>query len=209
MSNDNVSKFPTTKGKKLIDEIMAQIDQEPDIAAPGNINNLSISGTGNIIGNNNILHIQHPVPPKKKVIVKTGDGVINATQKAHLQELVRTLVEIHTQVKKSKLSWGGAWKKILTPLKISSYHEIPSDLYEKAVRILQKEIAIIKNMNSAPKKVSNWRSLQIKAIQARCNERGLQTWRKDYMQTHFGKDSMTKLTDKELQALYRAVMGKR
>src|SRR5699024_5558268 len=105
MSNDNVSKFPTTKGKKLIDEIMAQIDQEPDIAVPSNINNLSISGTGNIIGNNNILHIQQPVPPKKKVIVKTGDGVINATQKAHLQELVRTLVEIHTQVKKSKLSW--------------------------------------------------------------------------------------------------------
>ncbi|WP_080206248.1 hypothetical protein [Salmonella enterica] len=213
MSNDNVSKLPTPKGRKnkLIDEIISKIDKEPDIAPgepPSNINKISISGTGNIIGNNNILHIQQPTPPKRKIIVKTGDGVINATQKAHLQELIRNLVETHSQVKKSTLSWGGAWKKVLTPLKINSYHEIPSEFYDKAVKILQIEIAILKNMNSAPKKVSNWRSSQIKAIQARCNERDLQAWRKDYMQNHFDKDSMTKLTDKELQVLYRAVMGK-
>lgn len=210
--DDNVSQFPKKGSTNILDDLSSMIDGMPntqDDENNCNINKINISGMGNVIGSNNIVHIQPPQQVKKKVIVKTGDGVINATQKAKLQGLIRDLKDTHSQVKKSELSWGAAWSKVIIPLKVSSYHEIPGERFEDAAKILQIEIAKLKNMNSAPKKVKNWRASQIKAIQARCNERGLQDWRKEYMVTHFGQSTMTKLTDKEIQILYRAVMGKR
>lgn len=171
--------------------------------------NVNISGTGNIIGNNNTINITTNKTPKPKIIVKTGEGSITAAQKAKLKDLINEWIATYNAVKKSTLSNASAWARLNKKMKVNSYHEIPDHAFDDAIKYLRVQIGQIKRMASAPKKVVGWRSTQVKAIQARSNEKGIQDWRKDYMAKNFGKSSMTELTDKELQQLYQAVMGKK
>ncbi|WP_208950757.1 hypothetical protein [Rahnella sp. ChDrAdgB13] len=64
-------------------------------------------------------------------------------------------------------------------------------------------------MASAPAKVSDWRKKAIQSIQARCSEKGWQTWRKQHMLKTFSKSSMTELTDDEIKRLYQTIWNKK
>ncbi|MBG6244759.1 hypothetical protein CS369_08245 [Candidatus Symbiopectobacterium sp. 'North America'] len=67
----------------------------------------------------------------------------------------------------------------------------------------------LRNMQSAPKKIENWRNKTIKSIQARCSEKGWQEWRKEHMAKKFGKSSITELSDEEVKQLYQTVWSKK
>lgn len=183
----------------------------PEPLPPGTI--IHVDGAGHAIGSGNL--VNHGTinigakPSRPKIVVKTGDGVIDASQKAKIKGLLYEWVDTYNAVKKSTLSYGGAWKKLNDYLKTNSYHEIKQEQFDKALKYLRKEIGIIRGMASAPKKVEDWRFKTIQAIQARCSERGWQPWRKEYMIKNYGKSSLRLFTDSELEKFYRTVMGKK
>ncbi|HBS7138336.1 TPA: hypothetical protein ACGQTK_002964 [Klebsiella quasipneumoniae] len=171
-----------------------------------------INGSGNVVGQGNF--VNHGVvninkTARRTVNVKTGDGVVNATQKHQIKSLLYEWVDTHNSIKKAQISYGLAWSKLNSFLKVNSYHEIASGDFDKAIKYIRQKLGELRNMASAPKKVSNWRAQTIKSIQARCSERGWQEWRKTYMSKTFMKSSMTELTDEELQKLYQTIWSKR
>ncbi|EJC0930254.1 hypothetical protein MX319_001543 [Salmonella enterica] len=172
-----------------------------------------VDGSGNTIGNGNIvnsgtINLGTPIY-KKKVVVKTGVGVIDANQKSQIQSILYEWVDTHCAIKKSSLSRGGAWSKFNRHFKINSYHELQAERFPEAIKWLRARLGTLKSMASAPKKLPDWRKKTITAIQSRCSELGIQGWRKDYMQRKFHRDSMTLLDDNELKQLYRTVMAKK
>ena len=171
-----------------------------------------INGSGNVVGQGNF--VNHGVvninkTARRTVNVKTGDGVVNAMQKHQIKSLLYEWVDTHNSIKKAQISYGLAWSKLNSFLKVNSYHEIASGDFDKAIKYIRQKLGELRNMASAPKKVSNWRAQTIKSIQARCSERGWQEWRKTYMSKTFMKSSMTELTDEELQKLYQTIWSKR
>ncbi|HAT1685189.1 TPA: hypothetical protein I8Y21_006024 [Klebsiella oxytoca] len=196
---------------------IAKILSEPEDNQGNPNKNLSstyyVDGSGNVIGNGNVVNsgtINLGSPTyKKKVVVKTGDGVIDAHQKYQIQSILYEWVDTHNAIKKSTLSRQGAWSKFNCRFKISSYHELKSEQFPQAIKWLRAKLGALKSMASAPKKLPDWRKKTITAIQSRCSELGIQAWRKDYMQKKFKKDSMTLLDDTELKQLYRTVMAKK
>lgn len=183
------------------------VENSDDIHKPSTY----VNGSGNIVGDgntiNNVIHFNHPV--KKLVQVKTGDGVVDANQKHIIKTLIYEWVEMHNSIKKSSLTHQSAWSQLNNSMKVNSYHEIKHDDFSKSVKYLRSKIGALRNMASAPKKVTDWRSQTIKSVQARCSEMGWQGWRKEHMAKKFGKSSMTELNDAELQQLYQTVWSKK
>lgn len=172
-------------------------------APPKKDNVIYINGAGNVVGNSNTVINTQTVINRPKVHVKTGDGVINAEQKAKIQALVKKWVEDRMAVRKSDFSFQAAWAAVNKQAKVNSYHEIPAEKFDAIVKWLQKQIAIVNAMKSAKKKLPTWRSEIIGKIQRRCNALGIQDKRKDWMLTNFGKDSLTKLSDEDVEKVYR------
>jgi UTP-glucose-1-phosphate uridylyltransferase len=164
-------------------------------------------GDGAGIGNTIIR--TEKVIQQKKVEVKTGDGVITAEQKARLHQLVKEWVALYNTLHKHKKTLAAAWSSVNRQAKVNSYHEISADKFDAIEKWLLKQIAIKNAMPSAKKKSSTWRAGRIKGIQSRCNELGIQDKRKEYMKKNFGKDSLTLLSDDDIEKVYRWVMSKK
>lgn len=169
---------------------------------------IAVNGDSNIIGDGNTVIKTEKIIHRPKVEVKTGDGVVTSEQKARLQQLVKDWMVARSSVRKSELSYGAAWSSVNKKAGVNSYHEIPSAKFKLVETWLLKQIAIINSMPSAPAKSTQWRSSRIKGIQSRCTELGIQEKRKAYMLKTFGKDSLTLLSDADVDRVYRWAMGK-
>lgn len=169
---------------------------------------IEVNGNGNIVGNGNTVIKTEKVIHRPKVEVKTGDGVITAEQKARLQQLVKDWMSARSAVRKSELSFAAAWSAVNKKAGVNSYHEIPTAKFKSVEAWLVKQTAIVHSMPSAPAKSTQWRNSRIKGIQSRCNELGIQDKRKIYMLRTFGKDSLTLLSDTDIEKVYRWAMGK-
>jgi hypothetical protein len=152
------------------------------------------------------LHVERIAPPK--VVVKTGDGVLDAAQKAVLKRLVLQMAE-DSSVKAKPRTVASVWAQLNRYMKVNSYAEIRQADFDKAVASLRRGGAIYRSARSAPRKLPTWRPRRIAAIQTRCKELGLEAWRMAYMKEKFGKESMIDMGDEEIESLYRAVMSKR
>ncbi len=170
-----------------------------------------ISGVGNVVGDgntvtNNIMNF--PSAPKTRVVVKTGDGVIDAEQRFILKELVEGIVETEKKILRSPRSFAAVWKAFKTHFRINSYHELPADRFDEARKYLTTSRARVMSAKSAPKKLGeDFIKQRIKAIQARCHEFSDGTARrKAYMASEFGAESLTELDATQIEQIYRHVM---
>jgi hypothetical protein len=150
--------------------------------------------------------VEKILPPP--VVVKTGDGVLDAKQKSNLQKLVNEVVKASVS-KQEQRTHRAIWSALNGHMKVNSYHEIRAENFKKAAVYLQRLKATYNSLPLAHKKNPLWRNERIKGIQSRCNERGWQPWRKKYMKEKFGRESMIDMPDSEIESLYRAVMGKK
>lgn len=147
---------------------------------------------------------------RPRVIVKTGDGVVDAGQKAELKRLVGEWVEARSRVRKSQSTYGGAWSAFNAKFSINSYAELPIERFDEACAWLRRQLGILNGMKSAPKVLPDWRPKTISAIKARCkNQLGDADAYRPYIQTRFGKSSLTELTDDELRKTKAYVMSKK
>lgn len=160
------------------------------------------------VAGGNIINISPVLRPR--VIVKTGDGVVDAKQKAELKRLVGEWVDARSRVRKSRSTYGAAWSAFNANFSINSYAELPMERFDEACSWLRRQLAIINGMKSASKVLPDWRPKAISAIKARCkNQLGDPDAYKPYIQTRFGKSSLTELTDDELRKTKVYVMGKK
>lgn len=170
---------------------------------------ISVRGNGNLVAGRD-LHIKaERVVHRPRVVVVPGDGVVDAGQKARLKELVDRWVELDRVVSRKKpVSWASAWSALNRKMRVNSYHELPAGQFPAAVKFLEQQIARLNRTPTARKRSPAWRASRIRAIQARCSQKGLQEWRHELMADRFGKASMTELDNDELEALYSAVMAR-
>jgi len=163
-------------------------------------------GSGSINNHNHAYHVEKISPPV--VHVQTGVGVIDARQKRRLLELRDSLVEASAAGKTPKTP-GGVMLALNRYMKVNKYDEILAVDFEKAEKWLVRQRAIKASLPSARKKLPSWRDGRMRAVHARCKERGFESWRLDYMKKKFDKVSMVDLSDDDLETLYRAVMAKK
>ncbi len=141
----------------------------------------------------------NPVFPVR-VVVRTGDGVIDAAQKAELQRLVKEWVTARQQVRRGGFTYAAAWGAFNAAMAVNKYDELPMDRFGDARSWLMRQMGILKGMKSAPKRLPNWRNSTIAAIKARCrNQLGDQYAYIAFIGDRFGKQSLTQLADDELQ----------
>lgn len=184
-----------------------RVRTKPNPSEPIHIN--GITNSTNIVGNgNSILHVHQPII-KPKTIVKTGDGVINASQKARLTALLKEWVVLRNAVRKTKITYASAWISANKQADVNSYHEIPAEKFYKVEKWLIKQIAIVSAMPSAPSKATDWRKSRYKAIHAKCKQLDIDSQRIDYMRNNFDKTSLVDLTDDEVEKVYRWIISKK
>jgi hypothetical protein len=150
--------------------------------------------------------VEKLLPPP--VVVKTGDGVLDAQQKARLHALVNEAVST-SDARRAPRVHQQVWAQLNRYMGVNAYAEIRGSDFEKAAKFLRRMSAIDNSMPSARKKNPDWRRKRIAAIHARCKERGWEEWRAKYMKEKFGRESMVDMPDSEIETLYRAVMGKK
>lgn len=163
------------------------------------------------ITNNVHHHAPEPAPKRPKVVVKTGDGVIDATQRAELLRLKNEWLLAYNAVKAKPLSHASASSRLNAAMKVSGYAELKPEQFDKARTWLLRQAAMIRAMPSAPRKEGDkWRIARYKAIKARCkNQLGDEYAYVSHIQENFGKTSLTELDAKELERTYRYVMDKK
>lgn len=178
------------------------IDPQPGV--------IYVAGNGNVVANGPVTsHVHHHVPARPRVVVKTGDGVISAEEKAVLRDLVGKWIEAFNTVKRSELTWAAAWASFNRAMKVNSYAELRPDQMPAARAWLQRQVALINAMPSAPRKAGDrWRTARYGSIKAKAkNQLGDEFAYVAYTLKHFGKTSLTELTDPELERTYRYIMG--
>lgn len=171
---------------------------------------LSVVGSNNVVGNGNTINHHYTEPPRiiKKVIVKTGDGVLDAAQKAEIGRLVDQIAETEAAVKQKPREKRSIWTALNRRFKVNSYHEISAEDYKDAVRYLRIQLGRLRSAKSAPKKDASWRNARIKAIHTRCRQFADGTERRiNYMASRFEVTSLTELDDQQLDQVYRYVFG--
>lgn len=161
----------------------------------------------NIVGNGNVVAISPRMV--HRTTVRTGEGVLDAQQKAELQVLVREWIDVRNAVRKSTFSFAAAWSALNKAFRVNSYHEIPSTSFEAAKAWLKRQTGIVVSMPSA-KKLPNRRKKRVDAIKAACiNQLGDERAYLAFIQAKFGADSLTELDDDQIEKVYRHVMRRK
>lgn len=196
---------------KKVRDILGEAEPTDEECATKTGRSVTINGgsSNRIVGGNfydQSIRIEKIAPPN--VIVKTGDGVLTAQQKAKIHTLVDSVVQA-SATKRTPLTHKVVWKQLDIHMSVNKYDEILKEDFDGACKYLKKREAIFLGMVSAPKKNPAWRSKRIAAIHARCKQRGWEEWRIKYMKEKFNEVSMINLCDADLELLYRSVMSKR
>lgn len=171
-----------------------------------------ISGGHNIIGNQGDIHMQvHMSPPARpKIAIQPGEEHISAEQRLALKDLLYKWVALHNSIKKTPLKHANAWARTNKAAGTTSYSLILKTRLQDAMAFIQKEMAILRNMRSAPAKDDGWRQKRIAAIKARSkNQLQDADAYKPYIKKAFNADSLSALSTQDLQKTYTYIMGKK
>jgi len=181
------------------------------VTSPAPTNNIStITGGTNIIGNQGDVHVHTPSIKRPRVVVQPDpERHISPEQQIALRDLRDDWMALHASIKKKPLTYAAAQSRINRAAGATTYTLILKERYDDAVKYVQTQMAMLRNMKSAPRKVDDWRVKRIGAIKARCkNQFGDPDLYKPYIQKNFKASSLTELSTEQLQRTYQYVWGK-
>lgn len=178
--------------------------------AGGNVVNIRDgAAVGQVAGGDIHNHITARGPTIRPV-VQPGDGCLSAEQKGAIAAKRDEWMALHATLKKRPLSPSRAWIMINRSAGVNSYHLIPADKFDSVMAFIGQQMAVLRQMATAPAKDKDWRAKRIAAIKARCkNQLGDVDAYKPYIKKRFGADSLAVLATDELQATYAYVMAKK
>lgn len=212
MENDNTPSGSRKKIDRLRQSLMdgSAPKKAPSPGKKPALAPISINGSGNIVvSDNSAVNVYNGAPVEKKiVVVKTGDGVLTAAQKAKINALITEWVEARGAVRRTRAEIAALRSAFNKAMKVNSYAEILQDDFDKAIAWLRRQTGIVNSMASAPRKNPNWRTGRYRAINARAKEflDGELRYR-SYAEERFGSGSLKDLDDEQLEAVYRHVFG--
>jgi len=179
-----------------------------DKKMPRTDNVIYIRGSGNVVAGRDVVNILKP--PVIRNVIQPGPEHIDDVQRRSLFDLRIEWVTLHNTLKKQPLTDAAAWARINKAAGSTSYHLIRREMYEVAVQYIRREMAILRSMKSAPRKDAGWRNGRIGQIKARCKGQfeGVDIY-KPYIKKNFRADSLTELSDDELQKTYLYVFKKK
>lgn len=147
--------------------------------------------------------------PRPKVVVTPGVGVIDEAQKAAIAALRAEWIAVHNSIKQTPLTDRTAWSRLNKAAGVTSYHLIPAERFDQVMAWIRQQIAMLRNMKSAPAKDDGWRRAKIVAIKARArNQFGDADFYKPYLRKTFALDSLSALSTEQLRRTYNWIMAK-
>jgi hypothetical protein len=179
--------------------------------AAAQANQITVNGTvtGQIVGGD-VNHYSVARPPRPRVVVTPGEGVVTEEQKARINALRVEWVALHNSIKRAPLTDAAAWVRINAKAGVTSYHRIPAERFDLVVKFIQQEMAKLRAMPSAPSKDDEWRRARIRAIKARCaNQLADPSAYRLYIKKNFKAESLADLSTDQLQRTYTYIMGKK
>ena len=142
----------------------------------------------------------------------TNPGVehISTEQRAKLKALVDEIVETEARLKQRPRKHSSVWSALNKHCGAPSYSLIASGHFEKARTYLNSTLGRLNSMASAPvKNGDEWRSRKYKYIKINAKSPADSAALTAYIKTNFGADSLTELSNDELERAYRYVASRR
>lgn len=152
---------------------------------------------------------------KQKTDIPPIDNPLTPGHRAELKDLIDKLVNLSGYLKKP-LAYSSAWSmlnrqaKSMGKVGVTTVNQYPDCDFERGKKFIQQQIAILNKKPTIKKNSPNVRNRQISDIQTRCKQLGIaDNKRREVMENRFGegKNSLTKLTDNELQEFYNYVFS--
>lgn len=173
-----------------------------------NINIGNVVGIGHIASNSGMIQIS----PKNitKAITLPGEEHITVEQRAILKDLVDKIVETELTLKKAPKSHRAVWSSLNAHCRVNTYTLIAAGDFEKARKFLHQWLGRLNSSASAPvKDGDNWRKRHYAYIKinSKAPEDGKAV--KEYMKRKYRTESLTELTNDQLDAVYKYVAGRR
>lgn len=145
-----------------------------------------------------------------KAEVKPGLEHIEDRQAAILQRLVKEIVETEARLKKAPASHRAVWARLNSFCGVPQYRLIKSEDFDRARKYLDQWMGRLHSLASAPvKDGDSWRKRHYSYIKVNSKHPEDDAAVKTYMKANFGADSMTELSNDELEQLYKYVAGRR
>ena len=212
MSNDSIKKVQDILKEAI--EAVPTSDENCNSTYKKNISTKKV-GTVSIVGNGNIhvggdvnINIKEQKRPRPaKPEIKPGIEHITEEQASVIQSLVKEIAELEAAVKKSPKSFPSIWGGLNSHMKVSSYRMIMFNDFEKAVKYLRMWKGRLNAAPSAKRKNKDWRNTRLSAIHATAKNFELEYQMRAYIMNKFRAESLTELTDEELDATYRYMLS--
>lgn len=140
--------------------------------------------------------------------VKPGDEHITPNQAAKLTALVQEVVELEAKLKKTPKGFRAVWGALNAHCGVTRYLLIAADDYDKAEKYLRQWIGRLNSMASAPVADNDaWRKRRYAYI--KINTRDDEAWLTAYLRKNFKAESLTEISDGDLDKAYRAVASRK
>lgn len=151
------------------------------------------------------IHARPEARPRIKVVIQPGPEHISDTKKARLRELVNEVVLLESAIKRTPKRHVTVWSALTSKLKVTSYHLIPSDSFERAEAYLMTWCARLRSAKSAPAKDPDWRNSRYRYIYGALKEIGRQDDLPGLLTERYSGRSLKDLSELELETVYRIV----
>ena len=144
------------------------------------------------------------------VTVSAGDGHISDEQASTLTRLVTEIIELEKQQKKKPGTFRSVWGALNAHCSVTQYRLIPADSFEKAEKYLRQWIGRLNSMASAPVADNDaWRKRKYAYIKINTKGELDTAWLLGYLKKTFKTESISDLSDDDLDRAYRAVASKK
>jgi transcriptional regulator with XRE-family HTH domain len=147
-----------------------------------------------------------------RTVVKTDptDEHIDESQKAILRGLVEDVVTTEGKLKAKPRTYQGVFRAMNAHCGVTQYSLIKKEDFEKARTYLHQWLGRLNSMATAPVKDGDeWRKRRYAYIKVNSKTPETDAQVKAYMKRNFNADSLTELSNDELERVYRYVTGKR
>lgn len=169
-----------------------------------NFNNSKIYG----VGSGNVVNINQT----KKIIAQTNPGEehISVEQRAVLKKMVDEIVETEQKIKKSAKTHRAVWSSLNAHCKVNTYSLIRFEDFDKARKYLHQWVARLNSAKNAPiNNADNWRNKRYSYIKINSKQADDSEALKKYISRNFGAQSISELSNDELEKTYRYIAGRR
>lgn len=145
-------------------------------------------------------------------VVKTDptNEHIDEDQKSILRGLVDDVVTTEAKLKAKPRTYQGVFRSMNAHCGVTQYSLIKKEDFEKARTYLHQWLGRLNSMASAPVKDGDeWRKRRYAYIKVNSKTPETDAQVKAYMKKNFSAESLTELSNEELERVYRYVAGKR